>query len=383
MTHMENKNINNREVDTMYYVRKALREWKYIVTVCIIAAVIGIVMALSAVSTYTAKVVIAPEITQRATNSSLSSLVNMAGINLRNMISTTDAMHPDIYPEIVKSVPFITDFFEMPVEFNRGGEIVKTTYYDYLEQYNRTPWYSFVLSLPARALGAVAGLFSAKKEDTAVQEDEMILDTSNLTKKQAAIARRISKRINVVFDNKTCLINMSVTDQDPKIACQLANAIVDNLERYVVSYRTEKARHDLAYYEQLYDDARTDYFDAQQNYANYVDSNQGIVRQAVLVERERLQNEASLKFKLYNSVAQELQQAQAKVQLETPVCAVLQPPTAPLHDNESGLKTLVIWIFLGLLIAVFHVLYGRGLWKRIKTGEILKEPEDREPIDIM
>lgn len=383
MTDMDNQTINQREVDTSYYVRKALREWKFILKVCVIAAVVGVVMAMSAVSTYTSKVVVAPEITQRASSSSLSSLANMAGINLRNMISTTDAMHPDIYPEIVKSVPFITDLFEVPVEFTREGETISTTYFDYLSEYSRAPWYAFVLSLPARAVGAVAGLFSPDKDVEEGEDEKLEVDTSNLTRKQSAVAKRISKRINVVFDNKTCLINMSVTDQDPKIACQIARCIVENLEKYVVSYRTEKARHDLAYYEQLYADARDDYFDAQQNYARYVDSNHGIVRQAVLVERERLQNEANLKYKLYNSVAQELQQAQAKVQLETPVCAVLQPPTAAHHDNESGFKTLVIWIFLGLFVAVFWVLYGRGLWKRIKSGDILKEPEDREPIDIM
>ena len=70
----------------------------------------------------------------------------------------------------------------------------------------------------------------------------------------------------------------------------------------------------MDYYLQLYDEAKADYYAAQQRYANYVDANQGVFLQRVKTEQERLQNEMKLAFDLYNSCAQQLQMSRAKVQ---------------------------------------------------------------------
>ena len=45
-----------------------------------------------------------------------------------------------------------------------------------------------------------------------------------------------------------------------------------------------KAQQDCAYLEQLYKERQQEYYVAQQNYANYMDANKGVVLQSALTE---------------------------------------------------------------------------------------------------
>lgn len=376
---MEQQNLNippqqydsycEEEIDIMALVRTLFKEWKFIFKWCAVAAVIGVIAALSAVSTFTVTTKMSPETVGKSGGGSLSSLASLAGINLGSM-STSDAISPDLYPELVSSVPFLTELFTMPVEAEYKGEPVKCNYYEYLLNCGKSPWYSYVTSFPGKALGAVFGLFGPKEEKEPKGFKKLgDVDPSHLTKIQERIINAMRHNITIATDKKTYVITLSVTDQNAEIANQLAETIVDNLVEYIAAYRTEKSRKDLAYYEQLYGEAQKDYFDAQQKYASYVDRNQGLVRQSVMTEQERLQNEMQLKYQLYNSCAQQVQMAKAQVQRETPVCTVLVPPTVPLKDNESGAKTLAVFVFLGLCLSAVWVLWGRDWLARLKEED--------------
>ena len=366
------QNINNipqeeyDEIDIMELVRKFLKEWKLVLKWCGIAAVIGVIAALSAVSTYTVTTKMSPESTKSG-SSSLSSLASLAGINIGGMSAGSDAISPDLYPEIVSSVPFLTKLFYMPVEAEYKGEPVQCNYYEYLKNCGKAPWYSYILSAPGRLLGAI--LTPADEKEPKGFQKLGAVDNSKLTKAQERVIKGMRERISVATDKKTFVITLSVTDQDPEIAMKLSETIVTELRDFITSYRTEKARKDLEYYEKLYEESQADYFEAQQRYARYSDMNQGMVRQSVMVERERLQNEMQLKYQLYNSCAQQVQMAKAQVQRETPVCTILTPPTTPLQDNESGAKTLAICVFLGFCLAALWVLWGRDWIAKLKNPE--------------
>lgn len=354
------------DIDIMEYVRKLLKDWKFIAKWCAVAAVVGVVVALSAVSTYTVTSKMAPEVSGKSSGSSLSSLASLAGINLGS-ISTSDAISPELYPDIVSSAQFLTELFNMPVKAVYKRDSIECNYYEYLVNCQAKTWYGPIISFPGKALGWCFSIFGPKEEKLPKGFKSLgPVDPSNLTKIQEKVVEGMRKNISVTVDKKTYTITLTVTDQTPLIAAQLSQTIIDNLVEHITIYRTEKARKDLTYYEQLYDEAQSDYFDAQQKYAVYVDANQGLVRQSVMTEKERLQNEMNLKYQLYNSCAQQVQMSKAQVQRETPVCATILPPTVPSKDNESGAKTLAIFIFLGLCISCVWVIWGREWIVKLK-----------------
>lgn len=358
-------------LDITDLIRRMLSYWKLILKWGGIAAVLGLVVAFSIPKTYTSYANLAPEIAQKS--NSMSSLAALAGLNL-NTIAVTDAMYPDLYPQIVSSIPFKADLFSMPVEVKTKKETVNTDLYDYLLNYTKTPWWSSVINLPFQFLGWVKSIGKEKVEPKTGYAD---IDTFRLTKEQGKVIKALGGSISASVDKKTYVISISATAQDAKVSADLCQLVIDNLKKYVVNYRTEKSRHDLAYYEQLYESARNEYFDAQQRYARYVDANQGVVLQRVLIERERLQNDANLKYQVYNTTAQQVQQAKAKVQLETPVVAVLQPPTVPLKKSKpSKAKILVGFFVLGMFVALLWYMWGKGFMDSLRSGKKEEEIED-------
>lgn len=356
-------------IDVMALLKQLLSNWKKLLVWVGIAAVIGLVIGYSIPKTYSASAKLAPEIAQKS-SSNMSSLAALAGVNLNNM-TVTDAMYPDLYPEIVNSVPFKIDLFGMPVTLVEKKDTVRTDLYDYLLHYNKSPWWSAVIGFPFKVLGWVKNIGKEKADDLAGQSE---VDPYHLTLEQGKIVKALGSNISIEVDKRTFLISISTSAQNPKVAADLCQLVVSNLQKYVVNYRTEKSRHDLAYYQQLNEQAQKEYYDAQQRYARYVDANQGVVFQRVLIERERLQNEANLKYQVYNTTSQQVNNAKAKVQMETPVCAVIQPPTIPLKRSKpSKAKILVAFMFLGFCLGSVWYLWGKDLVAKFRGKD--EEPE--------
>ena len=353
------------EIDIMELLLKLLSNWKKLLLWCGVSAVVGIVVAFSIPKQYTVTSKMAPEIVTK-TSGSVASIASMLGANISNM-TTNDAVYPDLYPDIVSSTPFVTELFSLPVQFKDKKEgMVNTDYYTYLKEYTKSPWWSVVLSAPMKGLGWFLGLF---REKTEAVEGYADFNPEALTLEQSRVVKAILQEVSVVVDKKTQIITLTVTSQSPYVSKTVSDAVIEKLQQYVTSYRTEKARKDMDYYIMLYDEAKSDYYAAQQKYAKYVDANQGVVLQSVMTERERLQNEMQLAFQLYNSCAQQLQMSRAKVQQETPVCVVMQPPVLPVKASKpSKLTTLVAFVFLGFCLCAVWVLWGKD-WVAKFKGE--------------
>ncbi len=354
---MTEQNVNmlpeEQEIDLMELFQKLLKKWKYILTFTVCAGVFGFVVALSIVKNYNVNSTLAPEVVSRS-GGNLSSLASLAGINL-NTANTVDAVHPELYPDIVKSNNFVVELFSTPVEFKDKKEgLVTTDYYTYLKEYNRAPWWSYVMSAPFKALGWFVGLMKDKPEEVEGYAD---VNPAGLTFEQDKIARKVREKVGVSVDNKTSIITLTVNAQHPEVAYQISEKVIEKIKVYVSDYRTSKARNDMEYYEQLFEDARKDYYDAQQKYAAYMDANQGVVLQRVMTERDRLQNEMQLKYNLYNTCAQQLQASKAKLQQETPVFAIISAPAVPLESANSRMMPLVAITFLGFCCACAWVLF--------------------------
>ena len=357
------------EIDLMELVRKLFREWKLILKWCVAAVIVGLLIGFSIPKEYTSTSRLAPEVVPRTSSGGLSSLASLAGINLGS-VGTADAFNPELYPDIITSTPFVVDLFSVPVK----SKDVETDYYTYLRDYTSSPWWNAAIKAPVRALRWFMGVFREKKAKVG---GFAALDPTHLTNEQAGIASAIRNNVNLSVDKKTSIISVVVTAQDPLVAKSICDEVISRLQTYITTYRTQKARRDLDYYERLYAEAKEAYFSAQQRYASYVDRNQDVMLQRVRTEQERLQNEMNLAFQLYNTCSQQLQAAKAKVQQETPVFTVINPPQVPLKRSKpSKLTILVVCVFLAAVLACIWVLWGRDLLSALKKKE--EEPESVE-----
>ena len=357
----KNPSSQEEEIDLLELALKVWGERKFILKACGYAVLIGLVIVFSIPREYTTEAMIAPELSDNKGTGGLSSLAAMASLNL-NATSGADAIYPDLYPNIVSSTPFITGLFNVRVK--DLDEEVDTTLYCYLNEYQRMPWWSLITSAPFKALGWVVSLLTD-------EEDDGIFDPFHLTKEETDTAKELSERINVSVDKKTGVTTLTVTMQDPLISASLTDTVMHRLQNYITEYRTNKARHDLAFTEKLYTEAKANYTDAQSKYASFVDANQNIILLSYRAEQERLQNEMSLAYNVYTQVAQQLQMAKAKVQEITPVYTVVQPATVPLRPSKPSKPMILIgFVFLAGVGSVGWILFIKDLlkgWKKQTT----------------
>ena len=353
----DEKNINEingeeKEIDLMELAMKLWAQRKRIAKWCVCGAVAGLVVAFSIPREYTSSVKLAPEITDgKAGGGGLSALASMAGFSAGSA-SGADAVYPQLYPDVVGSIPFLTDLFDVKVETKVDHEVF--TVRQYLENETRSPWWSMILGLP----GKIIGLF---KSYEGIDENHK-LDNFQLTVDENRLVDQLSKLVTASVDQKTSVVTIAVTMQDPLVSAILADTVVTRLQEYITDYRTNKARNDLAYAELLNEEARANYYDAQQRYASYLDHNQGIAFRSAQTERDRLENEASLAFSLYNQTAQQVQKARAKVQETTPVYAVISPATVPVKSVKPRKAMILIgFVFLAFVASAAWILFGEPM----------------------
>ena len=349
-----------QEIDLIELAQKVWASRKLVFKACGIAALVGLVVAFSIPKEYSTSVTLAPESGGKSGGGSMGALAAMAGINLGTS-SGEDALSPELYPDIVSSTPFLIELFDVKVKDQKAK--VDTALYAYLKEEQRSPWWSAIFSAPFKVLGWTLSLFKDEPE-----EGDAKLDPFRLTKDESAIADALSKRISVSVDKKTGVTTLSVTMQDPLISASLTDTVMHCLQNYITDYRTNKARHDLAFTEKLYGEAKASYESAQKKYANFVDANQNIILLSYRAEQERLQNEMNLAYQVYTQVSQQLQMARAKVQEITPVYTVVQPATVPLKPAKPNkLMILIGFMFLAGVGSVGWILFVKDLlkgWKK-------------------
>lgn len=355
-----------QEIDLIELAQKVWAERKLVFKACGIAALIGLIAAFSIPKEYSTSVTLAPESGGSTNSGGMSALAAMAGINLGSS-SGKDALSPSLYPDIVASTPFLTDLFDVRVKDQK--EKIDTTLFAYMAEYQRSPWWSSIVSAPFKFIGWTISLF---KSSNGTGEEKQ-LDPFHLTHRESAIAGALRQRISVSMDKKTGITTLSVMMQDPLISATLTDTVMNRLQSYITDYRTNKARHDLAFTEKLYAEAKENYESVQRKYAEFMDGNQNIILQSVRVEQERLQNEASLAYGVYSQVSQQLQMARAKVQEITPVYTVVQPATVPLSPSKPNkMMILVGFIFLAGMGSVGWILFVKDLLKNWKKRPGIK-----------
>ena len=356
------------EIDLMALFTKAWSKRMWILKMCGVGLIVGIVVALSIPKEYTVTTTLAPESTGTGSSSSgLGALASMAGINLGSSATGSDAIGPTFYSDIVASTPFLVDLFSIRVTDKEAG--IDETLYDYMSEDQSRAWWSYLS--PGGLIGSVMSLFGDEEEEPSIDS----IDPQRLTRKQSGVAAAISKKITV--ENDKTMTSISVSMQSAEISAQIADSVMSKIQQYVTGYRTDKARKDLEYTEKMYAEAENSYRAKQSEYASFVDANQNIIRQSFLTEQERLQNERDLAYNVYNTVAQQLQAAKMRVQETKPVFAVIQTATVPLVPSKPR-KTLIVaaFIFVALIGSAGWVVYGKDVYDNLRRH--LKSEENGE-----
>ena len=356
-----------QEIVSLTLIGKIYNARRLILNVCGIGAFIGLIIGFSIPKEYTASTLIVPEGYRRSSSSGLSTLADMADIDMRpSSTNERDAIYPSLYPLIINSTSFLVPLFNIPVSEQKDGTAIPLALY--LREHQKVPWWSVVTSAPFRLVSWTISLFeSMSDENNETAKSKTGTDLFHLTPEEAGLASTIASRINIGEDKKKKTITISVTMQNPLVAATLADTVRARLKEYITEYRTTKARRNLKYTENLCKEAQMKYYKAQEKYTRYADANHGLVKLTSRAELVRLQNEMNLSFTIYNQQERQVQVAKAKVEKVRPVYAVIQPVQVPLSPSKPNkMLILVVCIFLSATGSIGWVLLRKDFLKNLK-----------------
>lgn len=318
-----------------------------------IVFIIAAIYALSLPNYYSCTVKLSPELSGSGSKSSLASLASSFGVNLGAIGNNTEALFPTLYPELMNSVDFKTGLFQIPVTIegdeDKGEKDRTLSYYDYLKNEQKAPWWSTAKNAFMKWL---VGLFKDE------EPEKTVIDPFRLTKQQTNIIKAIDKNVVCDVDKKTMVITIDVTDQDPLICATMADSVKTRLQKFITDYRTSKARVDLEYNKKLSVEAKAKYEQARDRYVSYSDSHRGVSSQSAQTKVADLQNEMQMQQQIYQQVMAQLQQAEMKVQQETPAFTTLQSATVPvLKAGPKRAQMCLIFLFLAFFGTTAWILY--------------------------
>lgn len=325
---MEEKK-KNHEIDVVALIKNIFREWKTLLVYVGISAVLGLVIALAKPRVYTTEAILAPEFTSgtRNVSSNLLSMASTLGVNIGSQM-TNDAIYPMLYPEILSSQDFILELKDCLVRTKESN--AEKTFMQHIQEDSKSPFWLYPLTW-------------FQSEDS--REENTVNDVYKITKEDLAFFKSVKRSVDCIVNQKTMETYISVTDQDPLVSAIVVDTILNRLQKYIIEYRTTKARKDLDHYTLLAEETESRYNKAKEEYIAYSDGHQNIYFNDAKVKASILRSEMENEYNRFLSYKTLCYQAEEKIQEEKMAFFVIQKPKMP--DKPSGTsKKVILLLFM-------------------------------------
>ncbi|MBO4341360.1 MAG: hypothetical protein J5835_08040 [Bacteroidales bacterium] len=379
----ENTNIINQEeggnVDVLAIVNKLWSGRKTVIIWTCVFMVLGLLAAMSMKHEYTVRTVLAPQVNART--SSYASLASMAGFDIGLANMNMSDLSPLVYPQIVESVPYRLELLHTPFHYEKVDTAVSI--YTYAKEYSKPTVFATVAKYTIGLPGFL--LSKLKKEEPELEYpayegdgvDESITKPVMLTRDEASMVKEMGRRVSLMVDKKEGYLAMTVIGSEPLQTAELAIKAIELLQSEVTRFRTEKAQDQLEYIQARYNEVKAETESYQTTLASIKDRSQQMTSTRSRIEQERVQIKYNISSSIYAEMAKQLEQAKMQVKRDTPVLAVVQPVTVPLHSSNSRLKVLITWIFFGFVLGCGVVLL-KGYIPVIKESFVKSKAKTQE-----
>lgn len=365
----ENKPIitvnNSYEIDITGFLKKLWLKRRFILITTVIFLLIGLFYAMIAPVQYTSTCTVVPQTGNRSGGSSLGSVAAIMGVNLGTAMMTEGTLSPNIYPEIIKSVPFTREIMktEVIVKKSNGQPI---TLYDYYadKQYREFNLLGaikkYTIGLPGVIIGAIRG-----GNQSAIVETSPVIDSTNvfnLSSTERRVYNAIQSAVQINPNSRSGTVVIGYTFPEAKVAAEVTDKIYNTLEEYVSQFKSEKLNDNLEFIEKSYETAREDFLNAQDRLTSFQDANRGLTTASARSMEARLRNEYDIAYTIYRELATQREQAKIAVKENQTILTLVNPPVVPVVKSAPRRSIIiVVFLLLGGVVAVGWVLAAPSL----------------------
>lgn len=363
-------------IDIMAMVRN-LWDGRKTILICLgIFIVLGLVAALSMKRSYSVTTVMVPQMGDN--KSALGGLAALAGFDMGGTTSNGE-LSPLIYPQIVNSVPFRLEMMHTPLHYQKCDTLISM--FDYAQaKYEKPSVFSYIKRYTIGLPGVILGLLSSKPKEVTLPGGNGVDDDTPkpivVSMDEYKMMTHMGNIISLTVDKKEGYITLIVNGSEPIQTAELALKAQQLLQDEVTRFRIEKSQGELEYIQARYNEAKEESDRLQGALAGTTDRYQNVVTTTANVGKERLRSKYNVANAIYMELAKQLEQAKMKVKKDTPSFSVIEPVTIPMKPSNSRAKTLIIWVFLGIVVGCGIVLV-KSYWPMLKE-KFLKPAEESD-----
>jgi uncharacterized protein involved in exopolysaccharide biosynthesis len=185
-------------------------------------------------------------------------------------------------------------------------------------------------------------------------QDQVGMD---IEKVKTSIVDILIKTIGVSKDLKTSIITLTVEAKEPKLALDINNAIIENLDTFQKKYNKKKNSEAKTFIQQRIVKTEEELQRAEENLKNFRDRNRRIENSPSLqLEESRLLREVSVLIGVFTTLKQQYETTKIEEVKESDYVFVLDDPSKPsFRSKPNKRKTMVLSFFFGILISLVYV----------------------------
>ncbi|MFC0657691.1 hypothetical protein [Mongoliitalea lutea] len=317
------------------------------------ASVLGLVLYFGTPDEFKVDVKLLPESTNQDSNNMLRQLGGGAGALMGGGLARpqSELIDPILYNEILASTPFLFKLLESSYNHTELGELTLREYY---LNHKRDDIFSILKAYTVQ----LPSLFSKKNHGMTDQQLREIFEEKGIL--QASDAKALGDlkgKFSISYKPNLGLVSFSVSFYDKQLTKQLAENATQSIITYLIDYKAGKANQNLGFVQKRHDEARANFFKTQEALAMFRDANLNVQSSVYKIREDRLVAEFNQASTLYNTLIQQLELAKVKVQEETPIFSVIEPPIMPRSKYKpNGLLICGAVIFLSIILS-FSIIY--------------------------
>lgn len=353
------------QIDLLSFFKTLWNGRKILIKVILICGIIGFFVAISSPNEYEAYTIMVPSSSSGSNIGGLGGLAALAGININS--ASGGELSPSVYPKIVASIPFLLELMNTPLNIKEIKNPV--TFFEYYTKFQKPNLlYKYTIGLPGVLFGLPGTIISALKgempDNVALSEKQTPIA---LDPKRQGIINRLSGMITLNSLAKDGVLTLTAKMPEGLAAAQLAQAAQELLQKYIIEFKIKKAKTNLAFIQQRFDETKLQFEQVQLKLALFNDRNKNVTLATAKSAESSLTSEYNLIFSIYTELAKQLEQAKIQVKQDTPVFTIIEPVSIPTSRSKPNRPLIVfIWIFLGSILGTV-ILLGK-----IYTTPIIK-----------
>lgn len=359
---------DNEDRIDIYELVKTVWNGRYLILkILAVFILIGLFMAFFSIEEYTSEAKLIPENQQSMSLGGLGGLARQFGV-VQQQTSQGDNIAPNLYPDITASTIFLHRLLEATIAL--PNQNIEITILEYLRDHQKVPIGNYIRRYTTRLPFTIWNQINRESAEGNREISDPVYHEGGIIKlspQQWAMLRTLRGRISTEIDRESRIVRVSVKMQDPDVAAEVTEKVVSLLSEYIIEYRTEKTRQNMAFIEDRFIEAKEQFEESQEELALFLDQNRGQLTAMAQTRQQLLQSRYDLTFNLYYAMAERLEDARIKLQEETPVLSIIEPPAVPDRPSEPNRRVIIIiYTFLGGMFGV-AVVFALKIWESLKV----------------